>query len=288
MYGALAGINATDVVNVPWVPFAAIAGATITVFLLIGLSGAPRNGLLPTLTPFPDLALLFLLLRASPDPDPWSGLAYVWVAGLAMNTFQRNVPVLVPLWGAAAWTVLALAPPDGASWLLWTFGHGLALGLLTMVAYAYARERADLRLDQLTGVLERRVGLEAVRSLAYAGRPFQLAFVDLRDFKRVNDLHGHGVGDEVLAAVAGRLANAVRETDPVLRYGGDEFLVASDRPGLRQHLERVLAGPIDTSAGTLPIEVDVGVSAWRPGDSVEALIRQADERMYGRKRAATG
>jgi diguanylate cyclase (GGDEF)-like protein len=124
-------------------------------------------------------------------------------------------------------------------------------------------------------------------------------FLDLDDFKPINDTHGHDVGDEVLQQVARRIRDASRDTDLVARQGGDEFLVlladmdagtdlaaalastseASDR------IDRSLAEPIRMRVGTLSIRASIG-SALFPFSAGDArtLLRLADEDMYARKR----
>lgn len=283
-YAVVAGANVAGWASVPWVPFVALALTSVAALLAVGYLKPAPDGVAHALVPLPDMGLLYLLLTDAVAPQAWVGLAYLWVAGLAFHTYVRRAALLVPVWGITAYAVLLLVAPAGPAGDVWALAHGLSMGLLILVAHAYVRERTDLRLDGLTGALERRVGLEALEALTYREEPFQLAFVDLRDFKAVNDRHGHGVGDEVLAAVGGRLRNAVRPQDPVLRFGGDEFLVASRNADLAARLERALEGPIVTSAGALELHADVGVDTWRPGDSLEALVRQADASMYAHKR----
>src|SRR3569623_2724449 len=91
------------------------------------------------------------------------------------------------------------------------------------------RERERLRLvDALTGIPNRRaletaLHVEAER-MKRTGTPFCVALLDVDHFKRVNDVHGHGAGAEVLRAVGGTLSSQARVTDPVGRWGGEEFL----------------------------------------------------------------
>lgn len=283
-YGVLALLGGLGLVSLPWTPFLVFLALVLAGFGALAWLQPTADSWWHRLTPLPDLGVLHLLVAGSRDPMPWDGLAYVWVAGLAMNTFRREASWLVPAWGLAAWLALVTARPYGPGWAVWATGHGLGLALLTAVSLRYVRERWDHRRDALTGTLVRRAGLEELRALAQAGRAFQLAFVDLRSFKEINDELGHAVGDEVLAAVGGRLLGAVRDEDPVIRFGGDEFLVASAQPDLRRRIEAALAEPIRTSHGEAQVHADVGIAQWRPGDSLEALLREADARMYAGKR----
>jgi diguanylate cyclase (GGDEF)-like protein/PAS domain S-box-containing protein len=150
--------------------------------------------------------------------------------------------------------------------------------------------------DPLTGVANRTLLEERLRAAlardARAGGATGLLFLDLDGFKAVNDLHGHGVGDTVLRAVANRLTAAVRPSDTVARLGGDEFVVLVDGTAegdlepLVKRLsaaveEPVAAGGIDVSVG-----VSVGVAVSHGGDVDPAtLLASADRQMYVVKRA---
>ena len=121
--------------------------------------------------------------------------------------------------------------------------------------------------------------------------PLALILVDLDHFKNVNDNFGHQVGDEVLAATAGCVKAAVRETDFVARYGGEEFAVLLPKTHLAGALtvaERIAAEMLRIKAGPsgLKITASFGVSGF-PGRSVntaEQLVKTADEALYRAKR----
>ncbi|WP_305849444.1 GGDEF domain-containing protein [Pseudoruegeria sp. HB172150] len=125
-----------------------------------------------------------------------------------------------------------------------------------------------------------------------------MVYLDLDGFKKVNDRHGHAAGDAVLAVVAQRLCDAVRDTDIVARLGGDEFAVwlkpgtAAFDPAVPERIAASIRPPIPLqSAASGDITVCVGVSlgiARAPEDTtdVESLIRIANSRMYLDKRAA--
>ena len=152
--------------------------------------------------------------------------------------------------------------------------------------------------DTLTGILNRRAILTALKAeidglnalhTESAGRlrgPC-LAFIDVDHFKRVNDESGHAVGDAVLCGVADRLAEIVRRSDTLGRIGGEEFAVCMPRVPLRdakaiaERLRRaVAAAPFDTPSGPINVTVNIGVAAFRLGDSPATLMARADAAMH--------
>jgi len=152
------------------------------------------------------------------------------------------------------------------------------------------------RHDGLTGLSNRMVFTEGMdRALASAretGESFGLLFVDLDDFKAVNDELGHHAGDELLCEVSRRLVGAVRD-DIVARLGGDEFGIllsgVKGRADADVAVERVLHAFDDSfvvAGELLPLSASVGRAVW-PDDAVEieALMRHADAEMYRAKRA---
>jgi diguanylate cyclase (GGDEF)-like protein/PAS domain S-box-containing protein len=146
--------------------------------------------------------------------------------------------------------------------------------------------------DPLTGLVNRS---EFWSRLAAATRdvdpaaPPAVLFVDLDDFKAVNDSLGHASGDHLLTAVAGRIRHCVRGDDVVARLGGDEFallLAAGDPARVGQVAERVLdqlRPGLRVPAGTLTVTASVGGAVAVPGDTAEALLHRADTAMYTAK-----
>lgn len=150
--------------------------------------------------------------------------------------------------------------------------------------------------DALTGLANRREGLLRLQE-AFAlgerhGQPASLLFCDLDHFKRINDTHGHAVGDQVLVTLAERLRQSLRATDLPIRWGGEEFLVllrASDADAALLVAERlrstVAAQPIAVGELTLPVTVSVGIAARRDGEQVQAWTDRADAACYSAKAA---
>lgn len=153
--------------------------------------------------------------------------------------------------------------------------------------------------DALTGLPNRRAVREALqgrlREAALAQRQLHVGFVDLDDFKAINDQHGHELGDRFLRAMAARLLATMRSGDLVGRYGGDEFVAIFDAPAdagataqhLRERLEACSRGRFDLGETVLDYAgASVGVVSSGVGETdVDALIARADAAMYGRKQA---
>jgi diguanylate cyclase len=149
--------------------------------------------------------------------------------------------------------------------------------------------------DDLTGLFNRRhmVELMAQQRAACqrAGDGFAVALVDLDHFKRINDTHGHAVGDNVLRAFAEQAGAAMRSTDIVGRWGGEEFLVIYPRSSAREAeqaaarlRERVAAAVVTTPCGQpLRFTVSIGLTEHVPPESIDALVERADRAMYRAK-----
>ena len=145
--------------------------------------------------------------------------------------------------------------------------------------------------DPLTGLANRALlSARTAELCAIDARP-ALLFIDCDRFKRVNDVHGHGVGDALLVALAQRLTTCVRDGDTLARLGGDEFVVlvdGADEAVARGIAERVLdafARPFAIGGLQLDLTASVGIALGDAGCSPEALMRDADMAVYAAKRA---
>jgi diguanylate cyclase (GGDEF)-like protein/PAS domain S-box-containing protein len=150
--------------------------------------------------------------------------------------------------------------------------------------------------DALTGLPNRVLFADrldrAVSRSRIDGRTAGVLFVDLDDFKVVNDTMGHAVGDELLVAVAGRLASTVRATDTAARLGGDEFALliedAVDAEAVQVFAERIVAEfevPFTLTDATVISTVTVGVATTEDSADVDELLRHADLALYAAKSA---
>jgi diguanylate cyclase (GGDEF)-like protein len=132
-----------------------------------------------------------------------------------------------------------------------------------------------------------RLGQELKRTRRY-GRPLSVLYLDLDDFKRVNDSHGHQTGDAVLKLVADAIGRAVRQADVVGRLGGDEFAVLmpeTDGDLADAAAARLAKELRDSFKGTPAVTASVGVvSCTRAEAGVDEVLRQADQAMYQAKR----
>jgi diguanylate cyclase (GGDEF)-like protein/PAS domain S-box-containing protein len=175
-----------------------------------------------------------------------------------------------------------------------------AVGCLTDVTESVRlREELERRatIDELTGCLNRASVIETLEDCLATGADVAVVYVDVDDFKGVNDGHGHAAGDEVLQAVGARLRAAVRGHDAVGRMGGDEFLAVCAGLGsevgageLAQRIAASLGDPVGFRGQRLEITASVGV-AWSPaGEHIEAdaLVARADSAMYVTKGAGGG
>jgi diguanylate cyclase (GGDEF)-like protein len=162
-----------------------------------------------------------------------------------------------------------------------------------------ALERRVTR-DVLTGLANREAFVGRLQELLNRGGSTAVMFVDLDDFKNVNDTLGHQVGDELIISVAGRLATATRNHDLVARFGGDEFAVLFDDLDAGQALrvaQRLLAElktPFSLRGRTVTVRASGGLTMSTndsPSTSVEEraleLLRQADLAMYASKSERT-
>lgn len=150
--------------------------------------------------------------------------------------------------------------------------------------------------DALTGVFNRRMLPEITAdALARARRHtcgMAVLFADLNNFKRVNDTFGHAVGDRVLIETANRLIARVRQTDRVIRVGGDEFVIVVedvaqtlDSARLGIAIARAVTRPIVVEGATVRIGVAIGIACYpRHGTTPGDLLAAADAAMYARKR----
>ena len=182
---------------------------------------------------------------------------------------------------------------------------GAAAGVLALAIDITERKQLEEQLayqachDPLTGLANRTLFREYVeRALVRRARnaePVVVLFLDLDDFKTVNDSLGHAQGDHLLVAVAARLQRATRGCDTVARLGGDEFAVlldgmitAADTDVIIQRILAALKAPIPVNGHDVVVSASIGIAYAQPEDTSDSLLRDADVAMYQAKRAAKG
>jgi diguanylate cyclase (GGDEF)-like protein len=168
----------------------------------------------------------------------------------------------------------------------------MALALLTQVNSALELEARELagqaHIDPLTGVLNRqglRAALMSTSSLLAA--PMSVIFIDIDHFKRINDTHGHDVGDEVLRKFAHVIGSGIRSSDRLVRWGGEEFLIICPvtdvyqaslvAEGLRVSLHR------QHWPASLSVTASFGVAQHGDDEDIGVVIKRADTELYGAK-----
>ncbi|HWF75367.1 MAG TPA: EAL domain-containing protein [Solirubrobacteraceae bacterium] len=169
------------------------------------------------------------------------------------------------------------------------------------ISYAVERNRSEVRLahqalhDPLTGLPNRALFLDrlavALDRSQRTGAGLAVFFLDIDNFKSINDTRGHAAGDRLLEGMAERLRTMLRPMDTVARFGGDEFTflfeeLASEREALliAERISHTVAFPIRLDDGDASITVSIGIAmAGGPGVAAETVIREADAAMYRAK-----
>ena len=158
----------------------------------------------------------------------------------------------------------------------------------------------DATHDDLTGLANRallRTHLQKrLRQGREASEPLAVIFIDLDDFKRINDSHGHNVGDEVLQRLAERVQHSVRPDDLVARFGGDEFVVVADASGgpdsvlsVAHRVQRALAEQFDIVGTPISAQASIGVALETGrGANADMVLSEADAAMYAAKSRGRG
>jgi diguanylate cyclase (GGDEF)-like protein/PAS domain S-box-containing protein len=175
---------------------------------------------------------------------------------------------------------------------------GLVLTMRDVTAQRELEDELTYRAfhDSLTGLPNRLLFQDrAAHALAQARRGGKIAgvlFVDIDDFKVVNDTMGHSVGDELLAAAGVRLAAAVRESDTAARLGGDEFALIIEQvqdpdevEALAERVVQAFCDPFQVGGGPVTTTVTVGVATTEDSGDVDELLRHADLALYAAKAA---
>jgi diguanylate cyclase (GGDEF)-like protein len=257
-------------------------------------------------------AVVFLDMRMPPGPDG------VWAAARI-----REIDPAVEIVVCTAYSdvdphdIGGIVPPvEKLSYLQKPFHPHEVKQMAIALASKWRAERHIIRLayfDSLTGLPNREQArsrlLAALEASRTRGTPLAVLYIDLDNFKRINDTLGHGVGDEVLTVAADRLRKSLRYCDDwahgssmkdhpgdIARLGGDEFVVvlpqireSADASLVAERLISVLQQPMKLAQNTVVVTPSIGIAiSPSDGNDADALLRHADLAMYFAKRRAAG
>jgi diguanylate cyclase (GGDEF)-like protein len=152
--------------------------------------------------------------------------------------------------------------------------------------------------DRLTGVANRRLMENSIKKELTRQRrynvPFSIIFIDCNKFKLINDTYGHDCGDKVLVYVASQLEELIRDNDKCFRYAGDEFVITlagQDNKDAQKVVRRLTLfftnHPMPYGKESLAITISCGVAASDGSQTMEQLLKQADEQLYLHKKVRT-
>jgi len=228
-------------------------------------------------------------------------LPFVMVAGLsvfpitALEGAALSTPLLLAylLTGILGYQLLPFASHLGAQWLLLLLAVVSTLSGMSQLHFMSQLVDQSSH-DGLTRAYNRRVGEEIVAqqflTAVRSSGPLSLAFVDLDNFKSINDRYGHEEGDNTLRNASAALRKVLRRGDVLVRWGGEEFLALmpnTDAEGARIALSRLRDAGLGTRPDGSPVTASIGV-AERLADGASAwseLVEKADQRMYMAKQS---
>ncbi len=240
-------------------------------------------------------------LDSTTGPEISFGIFYL--VPIAVGTWYagRVAGVVLSASGAAAWFFADVASGGAYSHAAIRYWNAVVLLgfflitilMLSWVRTSFVREQKLSRVDFLTGIANARAfhavaEMEMRRARRYR-RPLTLAYLDIDDFKRVNDQAGHPAGDALLIEVAKTIQGTLRKTDSLARVGGDEFAILlpeTPAPAARLVLEKLRRVLLELMrANSWPVTFSIGaVTFTEQPDTLDVMIREADRLMYSAKR----
>lgn len=237
-------------------------------------------------------------------------LFFIWATPYAALYFGKSAATAHTVWTGVVLAVSLVLMPAETHRLapgVYLITMGTATAITVLVSWAAKKlrtledaQRGLARSDALTGLPNRvefaSSAAEAVRLYGDRGGALAVLVIDLDQFKLVNDTYGHSFGDELLKAVAPRLRSSVRESDLVVRLGGDEFGVLVCDPddhvdveAVARRLSSAWRDPFWVNGIAIHAHASTGIVVARPGeDTAESLLRDADVAMYATKKNNPG
>ncbi|MGI9108115.1 MAG: GGDEF domain-containing protein [Pyrinomonadaceae bacterium] len=243
------------------------------------------------------LAILQSVINFLAGHDYSFVLFYLLPVSLVAWLVGRRAALFISLASAGGYFLTERMNRHFAAQPLIPYFNALAwLGAFLFVAYfvsalrrSHDYQRKLARTDDLTGVVNRRSFFEISQVEINRARrhrhPFTVAYMDVDDFKSINDSYGHTIGDTVLKSVTQTIKSNIRDIDVVARLGGDEFVILmpeTDEAAAQAVVARVHRNMLDIMRNYgWPITFSVGVVTWEtPPRTVDAMLKQADDAMY--------
>lgn len=250
------------------------------------------------------LSLLLVLLIALFDhlagPDVSLLVFFLIPIFLAVWFVGKRAGLLISIISAVAWLLNAIPDTHPYAHPMIPYWN-VALRLIFLLIFTYMlaafkkvleHEQELARTDYLTGVANRRFFYELTHAEIRRSRrneqPFTIAYMDIDDFKEVNDRSGHSTGDVLLRTVAETIRREVREIDVLARLGGDEFAILLPETGqqaARAVVRRVQKNLLEiVGQRNWPVTFSIGVVTWTtPPQNVDEVVKRADQLMYSVK-----
>lgn len=244
-------------------------------------------------------ASLIALVDWVTGPEATMALLYVFVVMAVTWLGTRRYGYLIAVLAAAESLGAHLARRGHAALPVAVWNASVRLGVLLTIAWLLCRLRAAIvtqrrhaAVDPLTGALNRRAFQEAaererLRSLRDAS-PLSVAYLDIDNFKPVNDRYGHRAGDRILRSLGSSIRHSIRGSDLLARIGGDEFVLLlpnTDAGDAAAALQRVRGSLESAEESGSMIRLSIGIATFRvPPMDVDTMVDEADTLMYRAKR----
>jgi diguanylate cyclase (GGDEF)-like protein len=293
----------------------AVSGGTLlaysVVVFVLCLSRRELIWIARDVAPYLDTLVITLAIVALADPSMPIWIGYMLAIPPLSNFHTVRYMLLYSLWSIAMyWLGLGVLDVTGRAPMMWHLSIIVSIFAIftalntDVIATSNRRLRAMVlraaRTDPLTGLANRghfleRLDHELARSIRHA-HSVAVLFLDLDDFKPVNDAFGHPAGDRLLVEVAERLTSGVRPGDTVARFGGDEFAVilehiasADEAAATATRILELLEQPSFIDGSEVPVSASIGIALPGSGETTAGrLLRNADVAMYAAKSRGRG